>query len=176
MSEKATAPTGLAAKWKRWKFHLSAVLLLVPVFYVQNYFSDIALSRGKKGLGEREIGEKQVGPWSVKLAELRVWEPLGTKEAGFVQTFNMSLFQACIPEVKAAYLRVGKPRSLRAAGALFFGSPYRMSAGLIIPDRAKSDDEVWLTLEGWDGSVHQASWTLAEASPITVEWLKKQGR
>jgi hypothetical protein len=173
---KKPEPTGWAAKWHRWKFHLSALLLIVPVAYLQTYFTEVEMNRGQKGLGEREIGEKQVGPWTVKLAEDRLWEPLGNKEFGYTQGFNLSLCEACIPEIRAAYIRVGKPRSLRTAGAVFFGSPYRMSAGMVIPERTRHDDDLWLTVEGWDGSVHHASWTLAEASPITVAWLKKQGR
>lgn len=173
---KKPAPTGWAAVWQRWKFHLSAVLLIVPIVYFQTYFNEIDMNRGYKGLGEYIVGDKQVGPWQVTLAQDRLWEPLGSAQAGFVQTFNLSLCTACIPEVKAAYLRIGKPRSLRAAGSIFFGSPYKMSSGVLIPDRARHDDELWLTLEGWDGSMHQASWPLVEASPMTVAWLKKQGR
>ena len=78
-------------------------------------------------------------------------------------------------QVKAAYLRIGKPRSLRAAGVIFFGTPYRMGATLPIPERTKADAELWITLEGWDGSMHQASIPLSQASPATVAWLTKQG-
>lgn len=31
-------------------------------------------------------------------------------------------------------------------------------------------------MEGWDGSMHQASIPLAEASPATVAWLNKRGK
>jgi len=39
----------------------------------------------------------------------------------------------------------------------------------------RADAQVWITLEGWDGSLHQASVPLAKASPATVAWLEKQG-
>ena len=91
-------------------------------------------------------------------------------------SFNAALCQACIPQVKATYLRIGKPRSLRAAGVIFFGSPYRMGTSVPIPPRTRPDAELWITMEGWDGSMHQASIPLAEASPATVAWLNKRGK
>jgi hypothetical protein len=44
-----------------------------------------------------------------------------------------------------------------------------------VPPRARADDQLWLTVEAWDGSVHQASLPLAEASPSLVAWLDRQG-
>ena len=95
--------------------------------------------------------------------------------AGDFKSFNAALCKACINDVKAVYLRIGKPRSLRAAGTIFFGAPYRMGTNLPIPPRTKPDAQIWITLEGWDGSMHQASVPLAKASPATVAWLEKQG-
>ena len=50
-----------------------------------------------------------------------------------------------------------------------------MGTSLPIPPRTKPDAHIWITLEGWDGSMHQASIPLAKASPATVAWLEKQG-
>jgi hypothetical protein len=43
------------------------------------------------------------------------------------------------------------------------------------PKKTQPDAELWITLEGWDGSMHQASIPLNQASPATVAWLKTQG-
>lgn len=161
--------------WRRWRFHLNILLVLVPLAFMPRYFQDAALFRGDTGLGERESGVVNVGPWSLTLAELRAQAPQSTGPGGYFKAFNAALCEACISDVKATYVRVGKPRSLRAAGALFFGSPYRMGASLPVPTRAKPDDSLWITMEGWDGTVHQGSIPLAEASPATVAWLKTQG-
>ncbi len=83
------------------------------------YFADASLFRGDSGLGEREIGEIQVGPWSLRLAELRNEAPRLTGPAGYMKGFNIALCERCRDQVKAIYLRLGKPRSLRAAGAIF---------------------------------------------------------
>ena len=89
--------------------------------------------------------------------------------------FNAALCDTCAEQVKATYLRIGKPRSLRTAGVIFFGTPYRLGATVPVPLRTQENAELWVTLEGWDGSVHQASIPLKTASPATVAWLKQQG-
>ncbi len=161
--------------WRRWRYHVSAALLVLPLAYLPRYFDDLALLRGDKGLGQREVGEQTVGPWSVRLAEWRVEAPRREGEAGYMKQFTLALCRECIGQVKAAYLHVGKPRSLRAAGALFSGSPYRQMTSVPIPTRATPASELWLTLEGWDGSVYQASWPLKQASPATAAWLQAKG-
>lgn len=160
--------------WRRWRFHLSALLLILPIIYVPKYFDNLALSRGLMGLGQRSAGDVQVGPWKLQFAEWKV-EPPKSDPAGMVKTFTMAQCEGCKDQIRAIYVRVGKPRSLRAAGSIFFGSPHRAFATVPIPPRTAPDAELWITAEGWDGSVHQAAWPLATASPATVEWLKKQG-
>lgn len=176
MSKAAVAPASpLSRWWHKWRFHLNILLLLIPLGFMPKYFADAAMFRGDSGLGERDLGNIQVGPWQVQLAELRDEAPRADGPAGHFKAFNAALCKTCINEVKAAYLRIGKPRSLRAAGTIFFGPPYRMATNLPIPSKTKADAEIWITLEGWDGSMHQASIPLAKASPATLAWLNKQG-
>ena len=167
-------PSPLRAFWHKWRFHINVLLLLVPLGFMPKYFADAALFRGDSGLGEREVGEVQVGPWSLTLAELRNEAPR-PDPAGPMKSFNAALCKECVKQVKATYLRIGKPRSLRAAGVIFFGTPYRMGAALPVPERTSPDAELWITMEGWDGSMQQASIPLSQASPATVAWLNKQG-
>jgi hypothetical protein len=127
----------------------------------------------QKGLGEREIGAMQVGPWSVRLAEFRLVEPEAEGRAGYTKIFALALCPAC-DAVKAAYLRAGKPRNIRTAGALFSGTPYRQTAEIRIPETAGADDILWLTLEGWDGALHQATIPIRDASPVTSAWLARR--
>lgn len=167
-------PSPLRAFWLKWRFHINVLLLLVPLGFMPKYFADAALFRGDSGLGEREVGEVQVGPWSLTLAELRNEAPR-PDPAGPMKSFNAALCKECVKQVKATYLRIGKPRSLRAAGVIFFGTPYRMGAALPVPERTSPDAELWITMEGWDGSMQQASIPLSQASPATVAWLTQQG-
>jgi hypothetical protein len=174
-AKAVTHPTPLRRFWLKWRMHLNILLLLIPLGFMPRYFADAALFRGESGLGEREIGDVQVGPWSVRLAELHNEPPLLTGPAGYMKSFNAALCNACVSQVKATYLRIGKPRSLRAAGAIFFGTPYRMGAAVPIPKRPQADNDLWVTMEGWDGSMHQAAIPLSKASPATAAWLEKQG-
>ncbi|PHN24001.1 thiamine pyrophosphate-binding protein [Pseudomonas sp. ICMP 460] len=176
MSKVAAAPSSspLRAFWLKWRFHINVLLLLVPLGFMPKYFADAALFRGDTGIGERVAGEVKVGPWSLTLAEFRIEGPR-PDPAGPMKFFNAALCGACAGEVKATYLRIGKPRSLRAAGVIFFGTPYRMGALLPVPERTPADAELWVTMEGWDGTMHQGSIPLSQASPATVDWLNKQG-
>ncbi|MBI3908356.1 MAG: thiamine pyrophosphate-binding protein [Pseudomonas fluorescens] len=171
----APQPSRLSVFWHKWRFHLNVLLLLIPLGFMPKYFADEALMRGDSGLGEREVGEVRVGPWSLRLAELRNSAPMLEGPAGYMKGFNAALCEACIGQVKATYLRIGKPRSLRAAGVIFFGAPYRMGASLPVPEKTTADAELWITMEGWDGTMHQASIPLNQASPATIAWLNKQG-
>lgn len=174
-SELKPSSSSISAGWYRWRYRLSALLLVIPIITFAGYFDRLAFFAGAKGLGERELGVVDVGPWSVRMAEWQVQEPYRDGDAGYIKLFSMALCEACVSQVKAAYVRVGKPRSLRAAGGLFFGTPYLQQASVRIPDNADADAELWITLEGWDGSVHQAAIPLSKASPTTVAWMKKRG-
>ncbi len=120
MSKAAVAQpvSPLRQFWLRWRFHLNVLLILIPLGFMPRYFADMALFSGSSGLGEREIGEVQVGPWSLKLAEWRIEPPHDEGPAGFMKDFNAALCQACIPQVKATYLRIGKPQPACRRGDL----------------------------------------------------------
>lgn len=158
--------------WFRWRFHLSGLLILIPLILTPFYIELMAVFRGDNGLGSHVIGAQSVGPWEVTLAEQFETPPRMNGPAGYMKVFNAALCEACITEVKAVYLRIGKPRSLRTAGALGFGSPYRLMLGIPVPENTQLDADLWLTVEGWDGSVHHATWPLAQASSATIEFLK----
>lgn len=160
--------------WHTYRFHLNIALVLIPLGFMPAYFENAAMFRGTLGLGEREIGEFAVGPWTARVAEWHVGDPKAEGKAGNLKEFTVALCQACVPHVKAAYVRIGKPRSLRTAGALLSGSPHRLMAEVAVPADTTAASELWLTLEGWDASVHQTAIPLANASPSLIAWLERQ--
>ncbi|WP_296247494.1 thiamine pyrophosphate-binding protein [Pseudomonas sp. UBA4194] len=176
MSRTAAAPrrSTFGQFWHKWRFHLNVALVVIPLSFMPHYFAENARERGDAGLGERIVGDIAVGPWSLTLAEPLMEGPQPSAGQD-IKSFHAALCKACVNQVKATYLRIGKPRSLRAAGVIFFGSGYRMFAGLPIPTRTPVDSELWITMEGWDGSMHQASIPLSQASPATIAWLNAQG-
>ncbi|GLK56652.1 hypothetical protein JOD31_002685 [Methylopila capsulata] len=161
---------------RRWRFHVCALMLLVPIGFAPGYFQRLDLEGGAVGLGEREIGVLRLGRWKARLAELDLGPPVIEGAAGPIKTFTLALEGAAIDEVRAAYAKIGEPRSIRSAGALFAGAPYRQMAGVAAPETATGDSELWLTFEGWDGSIEQTSLPLADASPSTVAWLAGRRR
>ena len=172
---KSNPHAGLPGARHRWRFHLSVLLLIVPILAAPRFFREEALFYGEAGLGQRELGEKAVGPWRVQVAEYTTDAPIGQGLAGHMKTFAIRWNNDDADSIKASYLRIGKPRSLRAAGVILSGSPYRQMADLPIPERTRPEDAIWLTVEGWDGTVHQTSIPLMEASPATIAWLNARG-
>ncbi|MBJ7551218.1 hypothetical protein [Marinomonas ostreistagni] len=159
--------------WFRWRFHLSGLLILIPIVLTPSYIELMSIFGGANGLGERTVGSRQVGPWTITLAEQFEAGPILDGPAGYMKTFNAALCQECAEDVKAVYIRLGKPRNLRTAGVIGFGSPYHMSFTMPVAENTSTEQLVWLTLEGWDGALHQTQWTLEEASPATVQFLKQ---
>ncbi len=170
----AQQPSTAQRLWHKYRFHLNIVLVLIPLGFMPAYLQNAAMTRGTLGLGEREIGEFNVGPWTARVAEWHVGEPEAEGMAGHMKEFTVALCESCLPQVKAAYLRIGKPRSLRTAGALLSGSPYRLFAEVVVPPDTSANSELWLTVEGWDGRVQQTAIPLANASPSLVKWLQRQ--
>lgn len=158
--------------WLKWRFHLNVLLVVVPVLFLPRYFADQALFKGVSGLGEREIGVVPVGPWHVRLAEFRAQPPRYEGAAGYIKSFSAALCETCISEVKATYLRLGKPRNLRTAGGIFFGSAHSMGVSIPVSVNTPEEASLWVTMEGWDGSLHQGSVSLKQASPATLIWLQ----
>ncbi len=170
------SPQNKPSLWKRWRFHLNILLVCIPIYFMSQYFHDQAFNRGALGLGEHIIGDISVGPWTVKLAEMHDEAPEAEAYIGYEKEFTAAISLADSQQIKAMYLNLGKPRSLRTAGGLFSGSPYRLFTEIVVNPDTSLDALLFLTVEGWDGSVHQATLPLSEASPATIQWLKQQGK
>jgi hypothetical protein len=111
------------------------------------YFADASLFRGDTGLGANVIRDIQVGPGA------STWPSCVTKHRA--PTARPATSSRSTPPcanlhrgVKATYLRIGKPRSLRAAGTIFFGT---RTAWAPPADPAPAPTPMWITMEGWDG-------------------------
>ena len=167
---------GASSRWRRWRFHLSAMVLLAPMVIAPFYFTGPQGVGANLGLGQRTVGTLQAGPWMITLGEWQTSRPT-PQDGEYEKRFALALCSSCVSQVKAAYLRIGKPRGdIRTAGALFSGSPYRQLVTLRMPGTVRPDVDVWLTLEGWDGSVHRVSLPLSDASPITHQWALERSK
>lgn len=169
--------TRLGRWWWRWRYHLSALLLILPIAYTPHHLRTRAIVSGES-TRLTSYGPIAIGPWTVRLYDIPFSRPSAQGPAGHSKQIIIAPCSMCVKSIRAIFVRLGKPRSSRAYGALAGGgNPHWASAQFLIPPRTTSNDELWLTAEGWDGSVHQASIALQQASPSTATWLKnRRGR
>lgn len=146
----------------------TGVLLLVPVAVL-----GLLLTASPKPLHSDEAVQGQVGPWSFTLAEAQRKAPhrvLGTP----FKAFEVRFCETCDDQIRAAYLKIRKPRSLRAAGLVFSGNRWDRWVEIQIPAKAKLSDQLWLTVEGKDGSVHHAAVDIDKVSPELAAFLERE--
>lgn len=146
----------------------TGVLLLVPVGVI-----GLLLTASPKPLHSDEAVQGQVGPWSFTLAEAQRKAPhqvLGTP----FKAFEVRFCETCDDQIRAAYLKIRKPRSLRAAGLVFAGNRWDRWVEIQIPAKAKLSDQLWLTVEGKDGSVHHAAVDIDKVSPELAAFLERE--
>lgn len=118
-------------------------------------------SQGTKGAGVL-YAEQTIGPWKVSMnavAGLLEKDISPIKNNGNA-TFNVELSAAALKHIKFAYLNVGKPRHRRAPGYLVHGPLGAKHAQFRLPKVISPDDQVWLSIETWDGKFLQTHWLL----------------
>lgn len=148
----------------RW---VAAVLLLaVPLAYL------LALRAVPlKPLLRADAIHGQVGPWTFRLAESAQRVPELVAMDIPMKGYQVRFCETCDAEIRAAYLKVNKPRSLRGAGIVFNGARWDRQVDIQLPANTTADSELWLTVVGKDGAVHQAALRMGEVSPTTVSWF-----
>lgn len=142
--------------WQRGKFHLSALVMLVPLPFLPDYLAENPPPRVP------EIHRQVVaGPFALGLStEDR--PPYRGSAGERMKDYSVALRPGDMEVIRGIFLRVGKPRSLRTAGALADGGTYKQHAHVMLPDELAGAEELWVTVEKWDGQVHQASIPLSE--------------
>lgn len=155
---------------RRSWIYLSGLVLLASMWYGPGFVSGAHWANP----GERALVAKAVGPFTAILVEPRTIPPRPDPYGRRLKDYTLVLSPAGAKAVKAAYLRVGKPRKLRAAGTLLDGNPYRLHAHLPFPETYGPDDAIWLTVETWSGEVHQVSWPLGQAMASLSEPLQSR--
>jgi hypothetical protein len=120
----------------------------------------------------------KVGPWAFTLAELDANAPKQGKSGAVQKVFALRFAEAAFLQIRAAYLRARQPRSLKAAGIplrsdrnmsrglSFQGNRLHMARILIPPE-----EQLWLTVEGWNGEIHQTAMEIARVSPALARFL-----
>lgn len=116
----------------------------------------------------------QAGPWSFTIAEYDRRPPRILLGDFPTKSFQIRFCDTCDDDIRAAYLKVNKPRSLRGAGIVFGSDRWSRFVEIQLPNSTRPDSELWLTVEGKDGSLHHASWPIRQIMPATAEWLQNR--
>lgn len=142
--------------WQRNKFHLSGLMLLVPLPFLPSHFTEKPVFAPAEIHRTLTAGPYVVGLVTVDQAPHR--GPTGER----LKDYSLRIRAGDVDGIRGAFLRVGKPRNLRTAGALAFGNPYERRVEVTVPEDLTGTEALWLSVERWDGTIHQASVPLAE--------------
>lgn len=146
----------------------AAILLIVPVAVFAYFLADTPT---KPVLRDDAI-KGSIGPWSYTIAEENKNPPTIVAADNALKSFELRFCDSCDSDIRAAYLRVRKPRSLRTAGTVFSGARWTRWVEIHIPPSSKPEDQIWLTVEAKDGSVHHAALDIERLSPQTARFME----
>lgn len=113
----------------------------------------------------------QVGPWTFRLAETEQRTPKLVAMDIPMKSYHVRFCTGCDAQIRAAYLKVNKPRSMRAAGIVLGGERWDRRVDIQLPANTTAASELWLTVVGKDGATHQAAVPMGRVSPATVAWF-----
>ncbi len=137
-------------------------------------FSVALLRVETKPLHRADAIRGQIGPWAFRFAEADRDTPEIADMQVPLKAYRLRFCETCDTEIMQAYLKVNRPRALRAAGMAFDGSRWDRSVEIQLPANLTASSELWLTVVGKDGSVHQTRWPMRTVSPTTVDWFEQQ--
>jgi hypothetical protein len=166
-AEVAALPVAARRHGGRWL----AGGLLVATFGV---FAGGLIAAGPQPLLRDDALQGSVGPWTFTFAEADRNPPEIVDMGVPLKAYRMRFCDACDPAIRNAYLKVNKPRSMRASGMAFEGRDINRGVEIQLPANLTAESELWLTVVGKDGAVHQTHWRMAEVSPATVAWFEQQ--
>lgn len=147
----------------------AALLLALPLAYL------LALRAvPPKPLLRADAINGRVGPWAFRLAESAQRVPELVAMDIPMKGYQVRFCETCDGEIRAAYLKVNKPRSLRGAGIVFNGAHWDRQVDIQLPANTTAASELWLTVVGKDGAVHQAAVRMGDVSPTTVAWFEQR--
>ena len=149
-----------------WRLAVLGGLIVLPVAFAANL-----VEAPPAPVLRADAVSGTVGPWSFVIAETDHRPPVPAALDHAIKAFEIRFCEACDAEIRSAYLRVRQPRSLRGAGIVFNGARWTRFVEIQIPPTARLDDQLWLTVEGMDGSVHRVGLDIATLSPETARYI-----
>lgn len=144
--------------WFRGRYYLSALVLVLPVMAFPAYLK----RAGTPPLGANIRPEREIGPYRVTLAEMRPGPPRVGLRGHIFKDYAVRVREGYPDRIRTISIRVGPPPNRRTLGEIMHGSPYRLHAHVRFMTPPAADDQIWISIEDWNGTLHQASWPLPE--------------
>ncbi|TBU99820.1 DUF3325 domain-containing protein [Stutzerimonas kirkiae] len=145
-----------------------ALLVLLPVGFAVAF-----VNTPLKPTMRDDAYSGRIGPWGFTLAEEN--HKLPQEAAGsYHKSFYVRFCERCDADIRSAYLKIRKPRSLRAAGSVLGGTRWDRWVEIPIPPAAKLSDQLWLTVEAKDGSLHHKAIDFAQVSPSLARFIESK--
>lgn len=147
--------------WRRGKYQLNALLLLLPLLYAGHFWSHYSPAPPADALA---LPVRTVGPWQVQL----YIEPWSQLDPGGLLDAQARFSGPARERLRAAFLAIddAPPSTDRLLefgySAALHGGRGHLEAHVPVPESEdlRGAQSLWLTVEGWDGSVHRVSWPL----------------
>jgi hypothetical protein len=162
-AEEDVAPIPMSAR-RRWA--VLALLVAVPLVYLVGLNATPV-----KPLLRDDAIAGEVGPWSFRLAESDQRSPEVVAMGIPMKSYHLRFCAECDEQIRAAYMKVNKPRSLRAPGIVLQGARWDRSVLIQLPANTTADSELWLTVVGKNGETHQTAVRMGDVSPGVVAWF-----
>lgn len=156
-------------KTTRISISLMAVLMLsIAVTVGWNFYTTPV-----KPLLRDDVFQGEIGTWTFSFAERNTQAPEVAALGLGVKDFVLRFCESCNAEIRTAYLKIRKPRTLRTAGVSFFGSRERF-VEMAIPPAATLEDGLWLTVVSKKGEIFETRMEIERISPAMAEFIRNQ--
>ncbi|MCB5190922.1 DUF3325 domain-containing protein [Methylobacillus arboreus] len=144
-------------------------LVALPAWYVGN-----AWKMSEHAVLRDDAVHGQIGPWKFVIVEEDQGPPEFVAGGTPIKEFHLRFCEECDREIRAAYLKIRKPRSLRAAGLAFSGTRWTREVAIYIPPAATLEDQIWLTVESKAGEVYHQAFDIERLSPALAKFIKER--
>lgn len=141
--------------WQRYKYTLSGLLLILPVWYIYDSLNpEFPPLWPAKHVGHFEISPM---PFDLK-------QPYSHHDE-YVKDFLFIFSQGNPDDIRQSYVNIGASAlSLEDLAdhdeGILHGSRHGQHAHAIAPPSISADDKLWLTIETWDGERLSVNWEI----------------
>lgn len=165
--EAADLPEPAVPRGRRW---LAFGLMVVTAIIFGSHLAEVGVS----ALARPDVLHGKVGPWSFTFAEADRGPPELMEMDIPMKEYRLRWCERCNEQIRQVSLKVNRPRSERTTGMAFMDMRWERRVEIPLPSTVTAASELWLTVVGLDGSVHQTSWRMDEVSPATVAWFNQR--